>query len=151
MPQTFTLETVLPISTSAYGNGDVVGGLIDLTKLCGGGGGGTIRQVRLVDDDDEGVAMFLYLFDGKPTVTADNGVFATLFAIGDHKKFIGRISIAAADYIQITSNKTAIKDDINISHGTGQLWAYLVTNGSTPTFTAVTDLTLIVVGIKDDA
>ena len=144
-----TLEITPTISTSIYADGDVVGGLLDLRILCGGGGGGTIRQVRLVDDDSEGVALYLYLFDGKPTTIADQAAFAAAITVADLKKMIGRISIAAADYLTINTNDVVWKDDINLPHGTGELWGYLVTNGSTPTYTAVTDLTLTVVGWKD--
>lgn len=146
---THTLTTELTITAGAYGDGDVVGGRLDLSALCGGGGGGTIRQIRLADGDNEGAAMYVYLFDGQPTSIADNAAFATSIVIADLKKLIGRISIIAGDYLTINSEKVAIKDDINLSHGTGQLFAYLVTNGSTPTYTATTDLTLIVQGWTD--
>jgi hypothetical protein len=140
-------EFAITTETGPYANGDVVGGRLNLSSAIGAGG--EIRQIRLIDDSDTGTALFLYLFDGAPTSIADNAVFATTFAIADHKKLIARISIAAAEYLQINSNKTVIKDDVNLSVGTGELYGYLVTNGTTPTFGAATALTLEIVSWED--
>ena len=147
--RTHRLDTEIAVSTTAYSDGDVIGGLLDLSDLCGAGGGGTIRQVRLVDDHAQSEPLDLYLFDGKPTVIADHAAFAGSMAVGDLAKLIGVISIAAADYVTLNSNEYVIKDDINLSHGTGQLWGYLVANGGTPDYNATTDLTLFLVGWKD--
>lgn len=147
--RSFTKKIALTVTAGAYSDGDVVGGLINLSALCGVLGGGTIRQIRLVDDGNIGAALYVYLFDDAPTAILDNAVFATAFVIADHKAFIGRISIATGDYLTINSNKVAVKDDINLSHGTGSLYAYIVTNGSTPTYLAVDNLTLIVTGWLD--
>jgi hypothetical protein len=126
---------VTPTITGAYANGDTVGGRLDLTPP--GGIDGELREIRLVDDSNNGAALYLYLFDGQPSSIADNVAFdGASFLIADHDKLIARISIAAADYITINSNKSAIKEDINKSIATGQLWGYIVTNASTPTYSA---------------
>ncbi len=135
---------IIPTITGAYADGDTVGGRLNLAS----GNLGELREIRLVDDSNNGSALYLYLFNGQPTSIGDNAAFAASIVIADHKKFIGRISIAAADYITLNSNKTAIKEDINKTIGTGQLFGYLVTNGSTPTYTAL-DLTLYLTFWKD--
>ena len=143
------VSTALTIKISgAYTANDVVGGLITI-NVANAGGGGIIRWAALVDDDNEKAAMSLYLFNSSPTAFLDDAAFAPVVA--DLKKMIGKISFAVAGYETINGNA------INIVRGTdgsgidlnndfttsdGNLYAYLVCV-ATPTYTAVTDLTLL--------
>lgn len=142
----------LTVATTAYTAGDVVGGLLDLSILCGPGGGGVIRQVMVADAANQKEPYKLYLFDRKPTVIADDAAFAPVIA--DLQKLVGVIEIEAADYVTIGSLAYAIvpgKDDVSnepVHHASGQLWGYLVAT-DTPDYAAATDLTLRIIGWKD--
>jgi len=142
--KTVTVTPALTISTSAYADGDVVGGRLNLNDLCGGAGG-TVRSILLVDDDAESAAVYVYFFDGQPSDIADNAAFAP--TVADLSKLVGRVALSS--YTTLNSNTYALSADVNLSHGTGALWAYLVTNGSTPTYTATDDLTLKITGWVD--
>lgn len=142
----------LTVSTAAYTIGDVVGGLLNLSVLCGAGGGGVLRQVMIADDHNQKEPFKLYLYDQKPTVIADADPFAPLAA--DDQKLVGVIEILAASYVTVNSNATAIipANDMTseqpVHHATGQLWGYLVCD-DTPDYNATADLTLRIIGWKD--
>lgn len=146
------LEIELVITAGAYSDGDVVGGLLDLNKLVGAGGGGTIRQVLIVDEDQQDAAFDLYLFDADPTGTeiADNAVFATTMDADAQLKKVGKVEIAATDYEDLNSIATAIKSGLNFAHGSGQLRGYLVVNDATPpTYTGSDKLKMKITGWLD--
>ena len=141
VPAYTTGQTSLVVSTSAYDASDVVGGLLKF-DIPGVVGGGIINACLLTDDANQSEPFHLYLFDAAPTSIDDAAAFAP--AIADLKKIVARISIAAADYVTVNSNGYALKSDLNevfdCSGGTGQLFGYLVANGSTPDYAATTDL-----------
>ena len=152
--KTKTLELALTIKTGAYVSGRVVGGLLDLNLMCGGGGGGMGIQVVVSDAANQKKALKLYLFDGKPTEQLDDAVFGATFVIGDINKLVAVIDVEAAKYVTLNSlayNIIGAPPDTNkygISHGTGALYVYLVTN-DTPTYGAANALTLKITGWKD--
>lgn len=141
-----TKEVQLAITAGAYAAGDVVGGLITVDI----GASGIIRQLKLVDDDNIGAALDLYIFNAEPTAIADNAVFATAFTLADHKKWIARLSITTADWNTINSNKTAFATylanrnlAIDYYSGNGKFYVYIVTpTGSTPTYVSTSGLLL---------
>lgn len=127
------------ISTSAYADGDVIGGLINLGSVLLNSNGGILRRVVLVDDDSEGAALNMYFFDEQPSSIADNAAFAPTLA--DLQKLVGVVEIAGGDYITVNGNDYVIKSAVNIDWE-GDLYLYMVTNGSTPTYTTTSDLYL---------
>lgn len=145
--QTVSAEPVVTVTAGAYSDGDVVGGLLNLSELAGSGGGGTIRQILLVDDAAQSANIDVYFFDGEPSTVADNAAFASAMTAADLAKLVGVVSLSS--YTTLNSNTYAVSTDVNLSHGTGELYAYLVLNGSTPTYAATTDIMLKVVGWVD--
>lgn len=138
----FTLT--LTHTTNAYADGDVIGGLLSQT-IMNRATSGFINKVVIVDDDSEGVALNLHVYNSAPTTIADNAAFAvdTVSA----KAYAGKIAIAAADYATGSSNKYAVKrttgaDDVQFDTEDGVLRFYLALNGAGVTFTAVGDLTV---------
>lgn len=157
---THTIDVGLVVdSGNAYQDGDVVGGLLDLNALCGAGGGGVIMAVTLLDVDQQDAVFDLYFFDAKPVdssgdAIADDAAFASALSEASKEHLIGVVSIVAGDYTTLGGDDYVIKgnppgSDVEIKHGTGQLYAYLVLNGSTPTYTATDHLTLKVTGWVD--
>jgi len=146
-----TITKVLPISTSAYTAGDVVGGLITF-DVANSMGSGYLESVRIVDDDAEKAELTLYLFRAAPSSIADAAPFAP--TVADLKLMIGKIVFYAADYATLNLNATAEKhfgiDDIFFEFTTdsGNIFGYLVCT-ATPTYTAVTDLSVILTALLD--
>ncbi len=149
--KTKTVEKALTVGTDAYTANDVVGGLITITVP--ESRGGTIRRVNLVDADNEDAAFTLHFFDQLPSIIADDAAFAP--TIADLKKRVGVVTIAAGDYRTDNGMSVADKHDVNFdvdgnrgvtestASASGKIYAYLVAT-ATPTYTAATDLTLLV-------
>lgn len=139
---TATYEKTLTTTAGAYSASDVVGGLITIPFA-----DGIIRRIKVVDDDNQGAALDLYLFSGAPTAIADNGAFATAFTLADHKKWIRKLSIATGDWQTINSNKTAFvayqsSENLGIDFASDDgvnIYAYIVCTG-TPTYTSTAGL-----------
>jgi hypothetical protein len=135
------IYTVTPVITAgAYSAGDVVGGMITI-PVSGPGGGGTLRRIIIADDDNEKAALKIHFFTSQPTVFADNAAYAPVIA--DLVKLIGVVPVASADYTTVNGNAYGIVQDLGIDFFVefGNLYAYVVCD-ATPTYAAVTDLTL---------
>lgn len=143
----------MAVDTSAYADGDVVGGLLQFSLGTAVISGVILNGAKLIDDDSEGAALRLYLFARTSTADsatstavssiADNAAFAP--TIGDLKKLVAVIDFST--YVTVNSNDYAFGSitpgsNRTIASNDGKLYGYLVTNGSTPTYTAATDLML---------
>ena len=147
------LFTVAPtITAGAYSAGDVVGGLLSFGAIAATGqttfggpnrvGEGTVRRLKIVDDGNVKAALKLWLFNAAPTTFADNVAFAP--TIDDLKKVVTVISIAATDYTTVNGNAIGLVENLGRSlkiPTDAPLYGYLVTD-ATPTYAAVTDLTI---------
>lgn len=131
------------IDTNAYSAGDVVGGLLTIPV---GPNGATLRQVKLIDLDNEGAELSLYLFRSTPTAILDDAAFASNMTGADIRKLIDEpLVFAAADYNTINSLKYQIKGGqvdgtglgIEVRPTDGNIYAYAVCTG-TPTYAALT-------------
>lgn len=126
-----TVELVVTptISTTAYANADAIGGLMQFTGAARSGVlSGVIDSVVVADASAQAAPMDLILFNASPGTTtgfADNGVFS--IADADLPKVVGRIAIAATDYVVFgtTANAVAIRASLStpyvLSGGT-TLW-----------------------------
>lgn len=82
--------TVNPtIGTDAYTAGDVVGGLLTFTFSGLTVNGGILNQLIMVDEDNVGGTLTLYLFEEAPDTIADDAAFASAISIDDMNKLIG--------------------------------------------------------------
>jgi hypothetical protein len=134
--------------TSAYADGDVVGGLLTFEFSAKTG---LIVTVILTEDDNEGAVFDLFLFDSQPSSIADNAAFAPTFA--DMQKLMRKIEIASADYFTENSIK-AIQVDLQSSGAplpfwTDTIYGYLVTNGATAEFAAAKTVQVRLMAIGD--
>lgn len=134
------------IDTDAYTAGDVVGGLLsfDVSSVINGG---LINQVIMVDEDNVGGTLTLYLFEAAPTTIADDAAFASAIVIGDMNKLVSIVSLGSPttinsiDFYQVT--------DINdlFTSTNGFLYGYLVdSTGGTWTNTDALTIRLYILG-----
>lgn len=135
-----TIDIPLTVTLSAYTAGDVVGGLITI-NVHSVGGGGTLRQVIIIDDDNQKEPYTLYLFDQEPSTIANDAAFAP--TIADLKKLVGKAAVVANDYETLNSNGWGVKSGLDIPFAApyGKLYGYLVAV-DTPDYAAATDLSL---------
>lgn len=128
------------ISTSIYASGDAVGGLLTFANAARfSGGGGVLLGVTIIDKDQEQVPFDLVLFDRTFTASADNAVFAPSDA--DLANVICSVDIST--YTNFSTNAIAVAQTQFpfVANGTS-LFGQLVVS-STPTYTATTDITVI--------
>jgi hypothetical protein len=123
----------------AYTANDVVGGLLTF-NLASPSGCGTLQALKITDEDNEGAALDVYIFDEAPSTIADDAAGA--LAIGDLDKLITKVEIAADDYEAVNSLKFVIKGEASEGlsrayelDSKGNLYAYVICTG-TPTYAA---------------
>lgn len=150
-----TIQVVpsLAVSTSIYASGDIVGGKLTLPNAVRvSGGTGMIQSIMVIDQDNQKPVFDLLIFDRDPSngTYSDNGAF-TIHA-SDAPFLIRRISVSAGDWTTIggigIADLDALGRTINANSGTS-LYGLIILNGSTPTYTASTKLT-IKIGILRD-
>ncbi len=130
------------ITAGAYSAGDVIGGLLTFA-VPSAGGGGVWESLLIADDDNEKADVTLYLFDDTPTTIADNAAFAPVMA--DLRKLCAVKNAPNASYVTVNSNAYYLATNLNFPFQApnGKLYGYLVAT-ATPTYTAVTDLTIAI-------
>lgn len=149
----FDKKVTPTVTAGAYGAGDVVGGLLEF-PVDGTKDSGLIVRVQIVDAGNVKAACKLYLFSEKPNVIADNAAFAPTRAALE--AMLGPIAIAAADYVTLNSIAQAsapTTPDSNLAIPfklgyAGTLYGYLVCD-ATPTYIAVDNLTVRIIGLLD--
>jgi len=145
-----TNKMSLTVSTGAYTSGDCVGGIITAGKLDSPTNRGVLKNVCVVDKDNQKPALTILLMRSLPTGTyTDNGAFA--LADADEAKVIGKVNIAAADYETIGSKAVA---DVEVSKlieaysnndksdPANRDLHFLILTTTAPDFTATTSLTI---------
>jgi hypothetical protein len=132
-------EVTISHDDDAYTANDVVGGLLTF-NLSSPSNCGILQTLKITDEDNEGAALDVYIFNDVPSTIADDAAGA--LAIADLDKLITKVEIAAADYEAVNSLKFVVKDEgsegLNRAYKTdaiGNLYAYVICTG-TPTYAA---------------
>lgn len=132
---------------SAYAAGDAVGGLLTFANAARTSGGTiTVQTVVIIDKDQELAPLELVLFDRTFTATADNAAFDPSDA--DLANVVGVVKVS--DYSSFNDNSVATRSGIGLAaklDGTS-LFGQLVVR-SAPTYTADSDITVIVQVVQD--
>lgn len=143
-------DTTAVTASSAYSDGNAVGGKRTLANALGAAGTGVLESIMLLDRANQKPALEIYIFDADPTNATLTDKTAFVFSTDD-LKVLARISVATGDWVTHNSKATACIKGIGAAlkaAGTS-LYAAVVLNGSTPTFAATTDFQIIV-GILQD-
>lgn len=148
------------ISTGIYASGDVIGGQMTFANAARvSGGSGIIQAATLIDLDKEDAQIELYLFDRTFTsFGSDNAVAAfteaDLANLIDIITFDNRTTYGPSDYTDVNTatggSAVALKRNLStpfVANGT-DLFGQMVVRG-TPTFTATTDLRVILSILQD--
>jgi hypothetical protein len=135
------------IDTAIYASGDLIGGKLTLSNACPlGQSGGLITDLVLVDQDNEKSAIDVVFWRKNPSNTTFTDQAPFDCHDTDMLELVGVVSIAAADYVSFADNAVATKESLALAfvpEDGRTLYACLVSRG-TPTYTAATDLQLIV-------
>lgn len=135
------------LNTSAYSDGDCVGGLMTINDAAfQPAGTGEIRRIRLHERSTQAAALHLYVFSDNPSASTFTNNAAMVVHADDVGKVQCIIAIAAADYktIQAATAGLAIVSgftEIVRTDPAKKLYLALKSNGATPTY-AVGALTL---------
>lgn len=143
-------EVTISHDDDAYTANDVVGGLLTF-NLASPSGCGILNGLKITDEDNEGAALDVYIFNAVPSTIADDAAGA--LAIADLDKLVCKVEIAAADYEAVNSLKFVIKDEasegLNRAYSldaAGNLYAYVICTG-TPTYAADKTIKMTLYGL----
>lgn len=137
------LETVfdvtLSLDTSPYADGDVLADTQELTGFFPSTTGARVLQNLLVlDEDDQGVGFDLIFLNANVSLGTENSAPSITDANG--RSIIGKVSVAAGDYIDIggcrIADVTPIGKVLKAATGQTSLWVAAITRSATPTYTA---------------
>jgi len=129
----------IAVNASAYADGDLVGTKMTLTDILPHGKGGILSTVTVHDLDAQNAALQLLIWDTNPSNTTFTNNGALAVADADLPNIIARIAIAATDYTSLADNSVGCVTQIAIPVKAaiqGILYAALVSDGATPTYTA---------------
>ncbi len=149
------LKSVTPdIVAAAYSSGDVIGTLQEITDAVVDKGGTAILQsIVALDKANQKSAIDLIFFNAPLSVSpgADNAAYS--LDDSDLSKFIGRYSLAAANYVSSGTANADLTDRsvglvLQAAAGKKSLYVLSVSRG-TPTYASATDL-LYKLGLLQD-
>ena len=143
MSDFFTYTITQVTNASAYDAGDSVGGKITITNAVGDKGGfTTLKSIHVIDKGNQKAVLEILFFNSDPAAATITDDVAFVYST-DINKQIGRVSIAAADYVTLNSLATANLGSINkvlaASSESNSLYAVIVTTG-TPTYISTGDI-----------
>jgi hypothetical protein len=113
----------------------VVGGLLTFNYVSASGGA-FLNAVRIVDEETKDNTFRLWLFNEAPSTIVDNAAFSA--SLANLQKAIGYVDIDT--WVSGFSKVSDINDALPLPNH--KLYAYLVLNGSTPTYSASQTLSL---------
>ena len=150
----FNVISAVPVLqiVGAYTAEDCVGGLLTFANAASAyASEGVIKRITVIDADKEKAAGKLYFFNADPSSSVDTDAASFLPAAADLVKLIGAHAIAAADFVDSTSDSVAVYETdlpfVLAAAGTS-LFAVFVCTG-TPTYTVATDLTIKLLIARD--
>lgn len=141
------LETVtFSLDTSAYADGDVLAAPQEITNVfIDPEMEVTLQSLRLLDKDDQGVAMDILFLKSEVDIGAENAAYAITDA--EAEEILTAVNIATGNYTDWGDWQIAMKSASAGDTGMGMLmrpsaaagtslWVALITRGGTPTYTA---------------
>lgn len=128
------------LDTSAYASADLVADTqaVSTTAFDQQGGCMTLDSVTLLDEDDQGVALYLVFISDSTSLGTENA--APSISDANARKILGVVPIATGDYLDIGGSKIASVRNIGLTmkaaSGSQALYVAIVNGAGTPTYTA---------------
>lgn len=136
----------LTVSTSAYADGDNIGGLLTFTdSRILAPSDKVVHSITLADKSAQNAPMDVVFFRVSPENTTFTDNAALDINDADLFEIVGTVSIIADDYVQYATNSAATVTAIGLPVDSKKTAVYiaLVSRG-TPTYTSISDLQLTV-------
>ena len=134
---TAVIPLTLSLEAAAYDLNDVLSAtqeLADAVRVAGGSG--ILQSIQVIDQDDQGQAIDIFIFNADATLGVENAAISISDA--DAAKIIGIVRVVANDYVDCINSMNASMNGLNIpveaAAGTS-LYVATATRG-TPTHTA---------------
>lgn len=132
------LDVTLTLDTAIYASGDVLAATQTIASAYRvNGGRAVLESLVVVDQDDLGIALDVWFLDTNVAIGTENA--APSITDADALKVLGRIAVAAADYVDLGGVRIATVRDLALVLENGDdsknLYVAAVTGGA-PTHTA---------------
>ncbi len=141
-----TFSSTPVITAAAYADGDQIGALHKMTDVLSSSSGGIeVMSYTLLDKNKSKDAFDILFFSKQVTVTSADNAAVDVSDAEMASGFLGRVAVAAADFVDIANNSYVSKDIAKILRGDGSkhLWYLLVCKDAGGCqWGAVNDLTL---------
>ena len=137
---TKVIDVTLSLDTAVYADGDVLADTQEVARAVRAGPrSGLLQSVVVVDKDDQGAAMDLYVLDSNVSLGTENS--GVSISDANAAKILGKVAIAAGDYydmggvrVAAGSNQRNLAIPVAVTSGTS-LYLGAVSRG-TGTYTA---------------
>jgi hypothetical protein len=139
MPRTVVRTLTLSLDTSAYTAGDVMAATQELPDaVMLNDLGGMLQTVTVIDGDDQGAALDIYIMDADVAMGTENG--APNITDANAAAILGKVAVATGDYADLGGVKVAYKGSLSIpikpANGTRSIYVAVVNGAGTPTYSA---------------
>ena len=124
------------VNATTYADGDLVGTKITLTDVIPQRKGGILQTVVLHDLDAQDADLILIIWDLNPSSTTFTNNSVLDIADADLPNVIAKVRISNLDYDDFSDNSIGEVDNLSIPLRGASLYAALVSDGATPTYTA---------------
>ena len=124
------------VNTTTYADGDLVGAKITLTDIIPHRKGGIIQTIVLHDLDAQNASLLFIIWDVNPSSTTFTNNSVLDIADTDLPNVIAKVRISNLDYDDFSDNSIGEVDNLSIPLKGRLLYAALVSDGATPTYSA---------------
>ncbi len=128
--------TTVGVNSTTYADGDLVGTKITLTDVIPQRKGGILQSVVLHDLDAQDADLILVIWDLNPSSTTFTNNSVLDIADADLPNVIAKVRISNLDYDDLSDNSIGEVDNLSMALKGSTLYAALVSDGATPTYTA---------------
>ena len=133
------VDVTLTTDTSQYASGDVIADTQVVSNAFGFSyTGGILQTVTIVDSDDQGAALYIYLMDGSGSMGTENS--GPSISDGNAGNVMGIITVATTDYQDVGGAKVGFLSNLAIpihaAAGTRDFYVAVVNGTGTPTYSA---------------
>ena len=133
------VDVTLSLDTSAYADGDLLADTQVVSSAFRIADGTAILQsLRVLDEDDQGVGMDIFFLNANNSFGSKNS--APSISDASARDILGRVSVSAADYVDLGGCRTATKSGLGLVlksvSGSTDLYVAAIVRGGAPTYTA---------------